>query len=356
MRAVRWIIAWLMLVPAAAAAQQQPQTAPRLPASEPYRHRHSGLEIPPVLDGIARGKVATWAADQLDEAVDFSSADNSEFLTIYIFRNVSGSVPVWFDRIRWQVEHRDIYGGTEPLAAEPSFTPPGQHTASGLMMVFTPKKEDFRSTGVALIPLGDWYFEIRYSSHALAPEQLVEHMRNVLAAVHWPDKIAEAPAAELVEPCSTTLTLHGNAKQRAPDGAQALISAVLAVEVSKKPAHDAVPTAPVEWCRDETRLSGEGVNSAVYRASGARDSYMIALNDAGRAISVFPDTLGALLGNERKRWALQLIDVDKTDNYAPLDRLPPPDQAFAVLATQRPYSSATTWGDGKSIILQSQKQ
>lgn len=146
-------------------AQQPPQLT--LGATEPYRHKPSGLSVPTTLDGLQRTSAVAYVPD-LDEALSFDNPSNSDTLTVYVFRNVSGSVPLWFDRIDWVASHRDIYGGLVPLHTPTAFTPPGQGTASGLIDSYSVSKGPYRSTAIAFMPLGaDWYVSVRYSSKTL---------------------------------------------------------------------------------------------------------------------------------------------------------------------------------------------
>ncbi|MGJ3647393.1 hypothetical protein ACLB0R_02825 [Sphingomonas sp. GlSt437] len=330
---------------------QPPQELPQLPADQPYRHKHSGLVVPPVIDGLRRLRVAGWEPDQLDDAVEFGPANQSEVLTVYVFRKVSGSVPVWFDRMRWQIEHREIYGGVDPLPMSPAIAPPGVDVASGLIMAYATHKGPYRSTGLVLLPLGDWYVGLRYSSTTIEPAQMADHLRTVVQTVHWPHKAGKAEPAALIEECTAPLALNGEAKPLPAGESQSLWSALMASEAKEQLKSDQKSAKPAHWCRDLAGSAGINPASAVYRADGDRNSFIIALNDAGRAVAVFPSPFATLIGDKKQRSEIELIGVARTLNYTSFDALPTPAQAFEVFQAGHPTSSSSTWGKNRSITL-----
>jgi len=336
---------------AALPAQAAERIIPLKP-SEPYRHVPSGLQIPSELDGIVRKQAASYADDQLDDAVQFESPDGAEMLTVYIFRNVTGSVPVWFDRIGSQIRQRDgDYGEVTAVEASAPFTPPHQANASALMQSFITGKGPFRGTGAALIPLGrDWYVALRYSSRTLSAAAIGEHLLRVPTAMGWPEAIASRPAAELIAPCTVPLPVAAKAKPVPSDGAAVLaLSAALSLanDDEKEKKEPAPPR--VRWCRDSASVTG---NAAVYRALDDTGSYLIALGDAGRGIWVAPDTLGPLIEKSKKpRWGVTLVEMTQSFVYPAFDGLPAPDQAATSVQHGNALAGVSTWGPEKTINI-----
>jgi hypothetical protein len=108
----------------------------------------------------------------------------------------------------------------------------------------------------------------------------------------------------------------------------------------------------VTWCRDGQHSGSFGV----YRADGARDAYLIAIGDAGRAVRVGRSG-GALVLSEinkdrsgPKAWSVSLIELGRTLTSADYNRLPPPAQAIAIAQNGRFVSSTPSWGTGNRTI------
>ena len=333
-----------------AAAQQA--TGLKVSAGKPYKHKLSGLRLPATLAGAPRIKAIAIGEDLLDVSASYESSDGAELLSLYVYRQASGALPVWFDRARWAIENRpDVYGKPVAAVGSPSFVPPGQQTESGLIAAYTLNKPPYRSTGVAILPFGEWLVKLRYSSKTLESASLATAMREALAELEWPRDIAPAPAAGLITDCATPLTLSGEAKAAPANGAAALMAAFMGVAVNaakKKEAQN--PEPAVSWCRDATILKAGGV----YRPDAATDRYLIALSDAGRGIFVQPDAASALLAESKPaepRWSVALIDLGTITNFQAQDRLPSPEQVVEHIIRGPINSRVNTWGKDRSINI-----
>lgn len=334
-----------------AAAQQA--EALKVPAGKPYKHKLSGLRLPATLAGAPRIKALTIGEDLLDVSASYESPDRAELLSLYVYRQASGALPVWFDRARWAIENRpDVYGQPVAAVGAPSFVPPGQPAASGLIAAYTLNKPPYRSTGVAILPFGQWLVKLRYSSKTLESASLVTAMRKALAELEWPREVPPAPAASPVADCPTPLALSGEANPATAHGAAALMAAVMGLAVDADAQTQDAPRAQpaVVWCRDATALNAGGV----YRPDGATDRYLIALSDAGRGIFVQPDAASALLAKSDPvppSWSVAYIDLNVITNYDAQDRLPPPAQVVEHIVRGPATSRVNTWGKNRSIEI-----
>ena len=353
-RAFGAAVAALILTGSAAAQAQSPQPL-KVSAKAAFKHRHSKLQLPPTLAGLQRSRVVEMEADQLDVAADYGSVDQGEVYTLYLFRNVAGGVPVWFDRARWMIEHRDVYGSAVLRGADPAFVPPGQSASTGLAASYDLDGKNFRSTAVAIVPLGEWLVKVRASSKTLSATDLDARMKAALAELRWPSSVPAGPAAAAVVPCTTGLSLSGDAKavRDEDSGASALIGALLGSAMAETVATETVtPATAPRWCRDSITLE----NAGVYRADEQTDGYLIAFGDAGRAARVGP-SVGLQLfqpeeeeGKGKRRWSVEVVLLPRTLTSGSYDRLPPPAQALKI-ANEGPFaSSAPTWGKGKREI------
>ena len=73
---------------------------------KPWKHKATGAALPASLAGLPRTKVVYLTSPEVDVAANYENADGSEAVTIYIYRDVSGSVPVWFDKVWYRDLHR----------------------------------------------------------------------------------------------------------------------------------------------------------------------------------------------------------------------------------------------------------
>lgn len=351
---LRAALAAMMLWASVAPAQPPGPRRLELAAKASFKHRYSKVQLPPVLAGLPRSGAVEYEADQLDTMSEYARPDLSEVYTVFIFRNVAGGIPVWFDRASWMLEHRSALG-TPVLRRAAGFIPPGRANASGLLATYALTGKAYRSTGVALLPVGEWMVKMRASSQTLSPEELEARMKAALAEIVWQRKMAPAPVAVPIASCETPLALSGNAKPAEKDdssGAAMLVGALIGQMGAVREAPKGAVPPVTRWCRDSIEVA-EG---AVYRADEQKDGYLIALADSGRAIGAGRNAAMDILEDpeERKiggvRYEVQMIFLARTTTSALFDRLPPPAQALAIARNGPFATSFGTWGKGKGTL------
>lgn len=121
------------VVPSPAAADVTPIKIAR---DKPFKHKPSGIVIAESAAGIPRVSVAQFDDKQLDLILDFRSPDQAEITTLYVFRNVTGDVPLWFDRIQRTMEVSTNLGPVKLAIPPAAFAPAGQSNARGLRAVY----------------------------------------------------------------------------------------------------------------------------------------------------------------------------------------------------------------------------
>lgn len=318
-------------------------------AGKPYRFKHSDITAPAELDGMRRVDVRQLGDDELDVFAVYQNGPDA--ITVYVYRTLSGSVPVWFDRARASVEQRrEKFGNVVPVAPT-AFTPPGQSSASGLMAGWTLNKPPYRGTALAILPVGEWLVKVRYSSSRMDGAAVAARIPAVLAALGWPKAIPAAPAAVPVADCAPPLAFASNAVP--VTDAKALQSAALtgglvaAAEGEKKTGTVATPAA---WCRDPIPAQVGGA----YRRDGATDGYLLAISDSGRGIAVEPDVIARELGESEGRkvaqWSVALYEPGSIAIYAPMTALPAPDTLIAALNGPI-LARTTTWGKKRNVTV-----
>lgn len=315
---------------------------------KPYRFKHSGITAPAALDGIARVGVRQFGEQELDVFAKYENG--ADMITVYAYRTLTGSVPVWFDRARASVEQRrELFGNVAPVVPT-AFTPPGQSTASGLMAGWTLNKAPYRGTALAILPIGEWLVKVRYSSSKMDGAAVAARIPAVLAALEWPMAIPVAAAAAPVADCATPLTFAPSAA--IVTDAKLLQSAALtggliaaAADGKGKP-----PATPPVWCRDPAPAQV----GAAYRRDADTSGYLLAISDSGRGIVVEPDIIarevGATDGRKVDQWSVALYDTGSIATYAPMNGLPAPDTVIAAL--ERPIlARTTTWGKKRNVSI-----
>lgn len=340
----------LLLVAAPAAADV---TEIAVSAGKAFKHKPSGIVVAPVIGGIARTGVAQFDDKQLDVIVDYRAPADQEVTTVYLFRNVTGDVPVWFDRIQRTIEANGKLG-TAKLAIPPAaFTPAGQSSARGLRAVYSATGAGWTSSAAAITSVGEWYVAIRSSSKTLTPEQLLGRLEQSFAAIQWPKEKAPAPAVAPIADCASPLPQGADAEPAKDDGTMVVAAAIVAASDNIEKARPTKPLpAPALWCRDPLKIDGAGV----YRPNGATDGYLVAYQDAGRGVWVGKNLSLNQIASELSKdptYTVEVIDMDHHAGYGGFKTLPNVAQAlYAAQHGQRAYSVGT-WGKNQNIEINS---
>jgi hypothetical protein len=313
-----------------------------------FKHRPSGINLAAAAAGLPRTSLAQYDDKELDVAAEFRSPDTKEDTTIFIFRKVTGDVPLWFDRIQRTVEMRGTFATPSAVIPPAAFTPAGQPNARALRVVYSAGAPPWKSSGAALTMVGDWYVAVRASSQTLTPEQLLARIQQTFTAIKWPKEKAAAPLAVPIADCANTLQQPQTPANALPDdGASILLNAIAPSVAREHPAKEDV--AP-HWCRDPRILPDVGV----YRPNEATDRYLIAFQDAGRGIWVMPNEMGDLLakgqGKDRTSYTVEFIEIDRQMGFGSFDSLPSVAQALEISRGPHKYST-TTWGKGSNIEI-----
>lgn len=311
-----------------------------------YKHKATGVKLAPTLAGLSRTAVTAFAGTDTDIGANYWSADGSENITVFLYRNVSGSVPVWFDRARISVLLMpEKYRNARSLGTR-VFTPRGQDQATGLIEVFTTDSE-FRSTGVILFPVNGFYVKIRASSKSRDAAGLEQFLLSGVNTIDWSSPQKEMAAAPVTD-CPATLANRSPAKLAATNNKDRMMSALLGGIVAQAGALKTT-RATITFCREPGPSS---IPFGIYRPDAANERYMMALRDAGRAIIVGSSDLTQILSELKAapRFSIGLVDLERTETFGDFQSLPLPDQAMEMIQKTAPLSVASTWGDKKRAL------
>ncbi|MBK6413569.1 hypothetical protein [Sphingopyxis sp.] len=345
-----------MAIASLPAAAQQPLP---LKGGKAWRHKHSGIAVPAILGGAARVQGMAYAADELDVGLSYVVGDAAESMSFYVFRKTNGAVPVWFAQAQWGIENRDTFGHPAIAIAAQAFTPPNQSTASGLKAVYEPRGGAYRSTGVAMLQVGDWYVKLRASSQTRSPAGLSQWMDAALAQIQWPREIAVAPEAVPISDCPAPLSFPIAAKDAPKNGGADMMSGLLSMAAAQSKTTQTPATvaalAAVRWCRDPDL----GGNTTIYRQNADSENYLLAVGDNGNGIWVGPDPGAKVIALTEKdkpaelRFAITALTATQNIGFAAQDRLPSPQRVMEIVAANRRVTAVPTWGKNKTISINS---
>ncbi|MFL9840562.1 hypothetical protein ABS767_06260 [Sphingomonas sp. ST-64] len=343
---LRRSIAVTLLLVTPAVAQDKPGTI-EVAENISFRHDHTGFTFPPELIGLKRAPGAELVKPQLDLFFSYRAPDQSEEVSVYLYRVKSGSLAQWFDVSRLTVEDRNALGRETAVGEPVAFIPPGQSNPSALKIAWALSDGPYRSTALAMIPMGEWLVKIRHTAKSIEAASLQRRTEAAIAALGWPQRIVPATDAVPVAACTVPLALKGSSKPARTSGAGTLLDAMMAQmegggsagkEERRNPEKDA---QPLQWCRDDAVKSP----LRLYRPVGTRDTYLMAASDAGLAIWVRPGLSGLLdKKNAAQTWAVSIVRPGDTINYAPRDRLPLPSE-IGTIVNGNATSRVTTWGE-----------
>lgn len=327
--------AFLLTVPASAQRQQ-----PRLidvPAASAWQHAATGMILPSRSAGVTRAQIRDATDGELDVTTTYEDPAGDLITTVYLFQTMLPAAPMWFDRALTALVANPQFALDQSIPAVPiSFTPPKASAASGLRASLGVNSGGFRSTAVALAPLGPWMVKLRMSSRSLDRAALDQRLSAFIGELRWPAEVSAPPVAAAIQPCAEPLKLK-KARLVSRDLTQTLIDAAMSVTVAERAGK------PPTYCRE----SGPSPHYGVYRPDASKDQYVVALGDSGTALVVKRAfDLAALDGGSGggRRYSLSLLKQNATEVLPSFNRLPPPDQAIGVVLGGK--------GPGISLVTQ----
>lgn len=353
---------YILLAALAAIAPVSVSASTPIEAKEgkPWKHKATGTLLPATLAGFNRTSLVYFTAPEVDVAANYASADGGEAVTLYLYRNVSGGVPVWFDRSRFYIMNLPDKWGTATGSGIRALTPRGQQVASGLMESYSVTKTG-RSTGLMIFPYNGFYAKIRATSNARDLPGLEALMMQAVNSLDWSTKWPVAPASQILD-CPQPLAPRQAAKQIEGDNDASLLAGLLGAAVaqtsSPKPDKDDANLPPPTFCREPGQAS---LAFGIYRPNSDARRFMLAVGDGGRAIVAGPNEIGAIIGGEIAEkdgkaapdvtYTVTFVELDKTKTFADFDSLPTTEQVVDVVEKGRPVSTATTWGKKRDIQI-----
>jgi hypothetical protein len=336
----RLFAAVLLIAGLVAAPSVMAQAKLDVPADAGWKHEATGMIFRAKLGGYARVAIQDNSKSELDVSLQYQNDEDAQ-ASLYIFRPAGGSPSIWFDRSETMILAREIFAGPTPQGDPLAFAPPKAQVASGLRRVYVPGKGEYKSTGLVVMPLGEWLVAIRLTAKHLDASALDAKLSEIIADLGWPDGVAEGVPAVPVSACGNALPFRTNAKLRKPEMMDALVGAAM-VGADKKARENPGAGKPITWCREGVGTTEFGV----YRNAESTDAYTMAFNDAGIVITVHSETG---LDGKKPSYGVHLGLLDGTAIYPKFDGLPTPSAALESVNKGTPVSSISR--DGKNVTI-----
>lgn len=320
-----------------------------LPLDEDWQHQWSAMAFPARLSNFTRKRIVQFEERQTNVAAIYDDAQTNTQLTIYVYRPILPETAIWFDRALVAIGARDLFGGVNLDKVNiSSFVPTGGQNATGQYAVIDTEGR-IKSTAVSLHRSGEWLIKLRISSEQLAADEMSDVLNGVLASLP-PVEQPEPVPAYLIDNCELPLTFTEANPFVDPkgDAALALEASVDAMLANGRIPNDRLQPAAVRYCRE-----GEPQRQyTVYRPVGTADRYVVAFSDAGKSISVFPDTLyGAEPGGASAVSVYQVVSGSglATAIYRPFLTMPTLQQAADSVFRQTALSQVSRPLDGENV-------
>lgn len=349
----------LMMVVALASATPVAARELAVPADKGWQHQDTGLVLTARLAGLPRTGLSDTTQSEHDVMARFEAPDQSVVASVFLFKPAIADVALWFDRGATALQANEIFRGVAPASAAPiGFAAGGAPVPSSLRQVFTKAEGPYRSTALAVMPLGEWIVAVRMSAKSLSADELDAGLMQLIGAIRWPattggvaagadtgaaPAVVPALAAVPVTACAAPLTFRKVKllKSNTTDVLMQLIGthAVREASASKERA----PVQPSRWCREGEARAEYGV----YRSDreGAQ-GYAMVLGDAGRVVWVQPSLMGQI--EKTGHYSVSLADVDgRTLAFPSFNGMPAPEQVWDLVGKGGP--SATMNGNVMTI-------
>ena len=333
-----WVLAasLMLALPLTGPAAAQTPAAPRLlavPSGTAWQHADTGIILPSQVAGLERTEVKDLSADELDVIATYKGQGGT-VASVYVFRTLLPDVPLWFDRSMAAIATQPDFRQAEARVPATAFARPGASVASGLRSVLAIGSPGSGSTALAIAPLGGWLLKVRISSTSADAESLDRQLTAFVAGLRWPTGGEAERIAVPIRPCSDALRTK-KAKLVKQDMGQSLINALIGGAPLKSDG------PPATYCRDPGPAGQPAW--AVYRPNGASDRYAVAMGDAGGAVIVSPEmSIAGLPGKgDGGNFSVAFVHHATSSVLPSFNRLPPPEQALALLRQRRVGISAT---------------
>jgi hypothetical protein len=319
-----------MVVALAGAAPPDAERNIAVAPDESWKHAETGMVLLPQLAGLPRTTLTDATRTERDVTARFQAPDESLSATIYVFHPVLADVGVWFDSAQAGLEASAAFRNATRTAVDPvRFTAGTDRADSSLRQVYTTSAGTYRSTALAVVPVGEWIVSFQLSTKVLTASQLEARLREVIGAVRWPAPKGLATwLASAVTACRRPLEFPVALAE--PTGVDGLRQ--IAAQTEDEGLAQATPH-PI-WCREGAARR----EYSVYRPDRGAAAYVLLVNETGGVVSVYSSAEGAAA--KGATYSVSLTDVDGTVSAFPsFSSLPTPGQVWQLIGSGKHSAS-----------------
>lgn len=303
-----------------------------------WRHKLSGAVFPARIGDFARKDIADYGDQKLDVLATYDQPETRTTATLYVYRAGMPDASIWHDRIVKVMSMARLGAADVPRLQTSLFTPAGQEPNSGIRSVIPFAGKAYTSSGVAVFPHDDWLVVVRMSSGTATAPDLDRMLAAFVEALSLPPAKKPAPLAYGMTPCAQPFP-DKPAARGARDMSGGLVASLLmqAIDTGKIKTDKAKESAVPHYCSDPATM---GTDYGAYRNEQEPKGYLVAVGDAGNAVSIEPDSMAALLDPKKDgQYSMMLTTVAQRLTYTPFAAMPGPAQVMEVLQSEKPVAS-----------------
>jgi hypothetical protein len=340
-------------LPLAPSAQAQPSPI-AVKTDKSWTHKPSGIAFPSKIDGFARSAVEDLSNGALlDTSIAYDDPISRTHVNVYVYHAAMPATAIWFDVAATMIATNDKFGRPAALGDPVAFALPGSSVQAGLRQSFDITQVG-RSSGVAVIAIGEWVVKLRVTSPVHDASQLDALLDRMIAQIGWPRALPPLAAAVPLKPCPQPLVFGAPADKVTKDGASVIAGAMMGNidrSVREKAAKNREGPAAPAYCVHPDRIQGR---LPIYQGETNEGSYAIPLGDSGTMLVIARDTLTALLGGKDESsapWTITVRKLDQWLQYPSYASAPPPAQAIEIVQSEKPLSTTSVYGKQSQISL-----
>lgn len=304
------------------------------PVDGDWKHKWTGVTVPPILAGFERRDILQYAEDQLNVSVQLFDASKDTSITIYVYRAGAANISIWADRaVTGMVSNSQLGRPVDGQFFRGRFTPLNGSGQDSAFHAVTPLEDSsLKATGLSLFAHDDWLIKIRASSSKYSDTELTGIIGKVISALNIEESKKTYPPVEFIEDCEEPAKFETEVQLQQMDlMGQLLISSVISdVSVAEMGADD----GDSEWCRDATSR----VEYGVYRRNGDKGSVVVALGDSGVNATISKMSSKSALA-KIKGYMVVISDGVEQSTWPLFNKKPHPGVVFQNYGAISPISS-----------------
>ena len=345
----RSLIIVAAVLASAAPARAEPEVLDVDPAQD-WVHAPTGVRLPAQIKDLARDRITSFLAGENNIGTTYFSPDDSEILSIYVYRSGSYDVSMMADAAIAAMSTNDQLGSiAADSAIFSTFGDAAIGQASGVAATFS-VVGDYRLTGLALFRTGNWLVKIRLSSKRTDAETLDRRLRMLAAGLPVDPSGRTAPPAYRIAECGD-IPPRGEAARRTLAMADWIIATTVVSlsydETAEDEAQGAIaPEETSRLCRDRRSEPGR----MFYRDAESGEPRAIVFGDSG-TVSQIGETAISLEEAASPPVVLSIGNGMRTEFYAGFESVPGFAQMIRTLEDGVVQASVARTDDGSEIPL-----